>query len=164
MFMTMLRSSSDSPVDNDNAFSMSSWIRRMCASTSIVRSNVSGSDVIRARIEVPVRVTTSARALASPSTMMLMPPPPFAICRMTPTVPTRYTSSGSGSSLSFRWSTRNIRRSAASARFTDSIDTGRLTASGCNVSGNATVRRSGRMGSSDGSVGGVGSAMRLWSV
>src|SRR6188508_3175980 len=47
-------------------------------------------------------------------------------------------------------------RSAARARLTVSIDTGRFTASGCSVSGNATVRRSGRTGSSAGS-GGVDS-------
>jgi hypothetical protein len=34
-----------------------------------------------------------------------------------------------------------------------------LTASGCSVSGKATVRRRGRTGSSDGSVGGVDSAI-----
>ena len=43
-----------------------------------------------------------------------------------------------------------------------SIETGRLTASGCNVSGNATVFRSGRTGSSGGSDGGVGSAIPGW--
>ena len=47
----------------------------------------SGSGVICARIDVPVRVTTSARTRASPSTMMLMPAGALAIWRMTPTVP-----------------------------------------------------------------------------
>ena len=87
MFMTTPRSSSDRPVASDSAFSISSWMRRTCASTSIVRSTGSGSGVICARIEVPVRVTTSARTRAMPSMMMLMPPPTLAICRMTPTVP-----------------------------------------------------------------------------
>ena len=43
-----------------------------------------------------------------------------------------------------------------SARLTVSIDTPRVTASGCSVSGKATVLRSGRTGSSVGSGGGVG--------
>ena len=39
------------------------------------------------------------------------------------------------------------------------METGRFTASGCSVSGNATVRRRGRTESSEGSVGGVDSAI-----
>ena len=58
-------------------------------------------------------------------------------------------------------STSSSMRSLASARLTDSTETGRFTASGCSVSGNATVRRSGSTGSDVGSEGGVcGSAMR----
>ena len=45
---------------------------------------------------------------------------------------------------------------AAKRRLTVSMETGRLTASGCSVSGNATVRRRGRTGLL-GRVGGVGS-------
>jgi hypothetical protein len=40
-----------------------------------VRSKVSGSGVMCARIEVPARVTESSRTRASPSRMMLMPGP-----------------------------------------------------------------------------------------
>ena len=40
----------------DTAFSISSWMRRTCASTSIVFSAFSGSGVICARSDVPVRV------------------------------------------------------------------------------------------------------------
>ena len=79
MFMTTPRSSSDRPVEIESAFSISSWMRRTCASTSIVRSPFSGSGVICARIDVPVRVTTSARTRATPSMMMLSPPAAFAI-------------------------------------------------------------------------------------
>ena len=131
----------------------------MCASTSIDRSTVSGIGVICARIDVPARVTTSALTRATPSMMMLIPLATFAICRTMPTVPTRCTSSGAGSSASECCRTSSTRRSEPSARLTLSIETGRFTASGCNVSGNATVRRSGRTGSSEGSVGGVGSAI-----
>ena len=159
MFITTPRSSSARPVASDSAFSMRSWTRRMCASTSIVRSTVSGIGVIWARIDVPVRVTMSARTRAIPSMMMLMPPLTFAICRTMPTVPTRCTSSGVGSSASECCRTSSTIRSEPSARFTLSMETGRLTASGCSVSGNATVRRSGRTGSSEGSVGGVDSAI-----
>ena len=66
MFMTTPRSSSDSPVESESAFSISSWMRRMWASTSIVRSKVSGIGVICARMVVPVRVTSVARARAEP--------------------------------------------------------------------------------------------------
>ena len=159
MFITTPRSSSANPAASDSAFSIRSWTRRMCASTSIDRSAVSGIGVMRARIDVPVRVTTSARTRAIPSMMMLMPPGVFAICRTMPTVPTRCTSSGPGSSASECCRSSSTMRSEPSARFTVSIDTGRLTASGCSVSGNATVRRRGRTGSSEGSVGGVGSAI-----
>jgi hypothetical protein len=115
--------------------------------------------VICARIEVPVRVTASARTRATPSKMMLSPPVgTLTICRMIATVPMRRTSSGSGSSSSFSWSSSSTIRSAPSERLTVSIETGRVTASGCRVSGKATVRRSGRTGSSGGSCGGVSSA------
>ena len=96
MFMTTARSSSERPVASDSAFSISSWMRRTCASTSIVRSYGSGSGVICARIDVPTRVTTSARTRAIPSMMMLMPPCVLAICRTTATVPILRTSSGVG--------------------------------------------------------------------
>ena len=75
------------------------------------------------------------------------------------TVPIFRRSSGPGSSLSLSCSTSRIRRSLPSARLTVSIDTPACTASGCSVSGNATVLRSGRTGSSVGSGGGVGSAI-----
>ena len=86
-----------------------------------------------------------------PSTMMWMPgrrprhlPDDARRCR------SRCSSSGSGSSASSSCSARNSMRSPASARFTASTDTGRLTASGCTLSGNATVPRSGSTGSSGG--------------
>ena len=100
-------------------------MRRTCASTSSVRSKVSGSGVMCARIDVPARVTESSRTRASPSRMMLMPRPAFAICRMTPTVPIFRRSSGPGSSLSLSCSTSRISRSLPSARLTVSIDTPR---------------------------------------
>ena len=112
-----------------------------------------------ARIDVPVRVTESSRTRASPSRMMLMPIPALAIWRMMATVPTFRRSSGPGSSLSLSCSTSRISRSAPSARLTVSIDTPRVTASGCSVSGNATVLRRGRTESSVGSGGWVGSAI-----
>ncbi len=56
MLLTTSRSSSANPLVIDTAFEISSWIRRMCASTSIVFSAFSGSGVICARSDVPDRV------------------------------------------------------------------------------------------------------------
>jgi hypothetical protein len=163
MFITTARSSSERPVASASALSMSSWMRRTCASTSIVRSYFSGSGVICARMVVPLRVTSSARARVTPSMMMFTPPAVFAICRMMPTVPIRRRSSGVGSSMSLSCSSMSTSRSLPKARLTDSIETGRFTASGCRVSGNPTVRRRGRTGNSEGRAGGVGSAIARFS-
>ena len=59
-----------------------------------------------------------------------------------------------GSSSSSRCRTSNNNRSPDRALFTASTEIGRLTASGCSVSGNATVRRNGRTGSSAGNTRG----------
>ena len=81
--------------------------------------------------------------------MMWIPPfGTFAIWRIAAMVPMVRRSEGSGSSLSLIWSGRKIRRSPARARFTASIDTGRLIDNGCSVRGNTTVCRSGTTGSS----------------
>jgi hypothetical protein len=76
----------------------------------------------------------------------------LAICRMAATAPIFFRSAGSVSSRSCDCSVRNMSRSPASARLIDSIDNGRVIASGCSVSGNTTVCRSARTGSSDGYV------------
>ena len=82
--------------------------------------------------------------------MMCRPPlGARAICRTAAIVPIRRTSSGSGSSAeSLFWSVRNSSRSPDSARFTDSMDAGRFTASGCSVSGKTTICLSATTGSS----------------
>jgi len=54
----------------------------------------------------------------------------FAICRIAPMVPTRFSAAGSASSASLVCRLRNSSRSDESARFTESIDAGRLIASG----------------------------------
>ncbi len=75
-------------------------------------------------------------------------------------VPTSSSWSGSGSSESVFCSTSSSIRSVVSAVFTDSTEAGRFTASGCSVSGKATVRRRGSTGSDEGRGAGVwGSAM-----
>ena len=119
-----------------------------------VRSTVSGSGVICARIDVPVRVTTSARTRAMPfdddvdaAADLRHLPDDADRADLAQVLRRRDRRS------SFSCSSSRISRSPPSARLTVSIDTGRLTASGCSVSGNATVRRSGRTGSSDGSGG-----------
>ena len=87
--------------------------------------------------------------------MMLMPRSGLAICRTTATVPTRAGRPPGRIVGVVLLQHEQDQRSAPSARLTVSIDTGRFTASGCSVSGKATVRRSGRTGSSDGRVGEV---------
>ncbi len=80
-------------------------------------------------------------------------------------VPTFSSCSGSGSSESVCCSTSSSIRSVVSAVLTDSIEAGRFTASGCSVSGNATVRRSGSTGSDVGSggvEGGVWGSAMYW--
>jgi hypothetical protein len=72
----------------------------------------------------------------------------LAIWRIAAMVPTWLSAAGSGSSVSVFWKVRNSRRSAPSARLTDSIEAGRVTASGCIVSGKTTVCLSARTGNS----------------
>ena len=166
MAATIPRSSCEKPLASVRARSTCSCSRRTYASTSTERSTCSGSAWITARIDSPVRLTTSARTRARPSTMTWSPDGLRAIWRMMPTVPIRFTWSGPGSSSSPSCSTSSSMRSPASARFTDSTDTGRFTASGCTLSGNATVPLSGNTGSSGGSGGMVDgdSGMRSWWV
>jgi hypothetical protein len=118
-----------------------------------VRSVFSGSSEIVARRRLPVRVIRSARPRASPSTITCTPPlGTFAIWRIAAIVPMVFRSVGSGSSRSVVCRARNRRRSLASARFTDSIDSGREIASGCSVSGKTTVSRRASAGNSLGYV------------
>src|SRR5574338_68919 len=153
--LTSARRSGERPVASDSAFSTSSWIWRTRASTSSERCECSGNARMSAVIAGPLVswLRNSALARATPSTRMRSPLVPFAIWRMMPTVPTRLRSSGPGSSPSPSCNSRRTMRSPASARFTASTDTGRLTARGATVSGNTTDRRSGRTGSSEGSCG-----------
>jgi hypothetical protein len=106
-------------------------------------------------IRVPVREATPMRARCRPSTTIWMPAAVRAICRMTPTVPTRRRSLGCGSSSFVLCSVRNsMRLPDCSAWLTESIDTGRLMVNGSTLSGNAIVSRSGSTGSSDGTAAG----------
>ena len=103
----------------------------------------------------------SARARTVPSTMTRIPPCDLAICRMIATVPTRWRSSGPGSSFSSFCSSSKTIRSAASARLTASIDIGRLTPSGATVIGKTTASRSGMTGIFVGSAGAVGASATI---
>ena len=153
--------SGERPVASDSARSTSSCRRRTCASISMLRSDASGSGFSSA-VSTPRSLRrNSARARTMPSTSTRMPPGDFAIWRMTATVPTRCRSSSVGSSVSFCCISSRTRRSPASARFTASTDSGRLTPSGATVSGNTTAPRSGRTGSSDGRAGVCGGSGML---
>src|SRR5262245_65715909 len=74
-------------------------------------------------------------------------------------VPMGRRSLGSGSFLSVVCSVRKRSRSLFSARLTESIDIGRLIASGCRVRGKTTVSRSATTGSSLGYVRSASDAM-----
>ncbi len=141
------------PVVNARARSLSSRRRWMYASTSSSRASSSGRTSAEASSTLPVRETSVIRARTSPSTTIWIAAGPFAIWRMTPTVPTPRIASGPGSSVSPACWTSSTRRSPPSARFTESTDTGRLTASGWSVSGKTTVPRRGMTGSLAGSGG-----------
>ena len=134
---------------------MSSWIRRTWASTSIVRSNVLGQRRdLRAHRRAGARDDVGARRARAPSMMMLMPPPRLRH------LPDDADGADAAEVLGRRvvlvvLLQQQQDQAVGAERAVDrSIETGRLTASGCSVSGKATVRRSGRTGSSDGSVGG----------
>ena len=96
MAATMPRSSCEKPLASVSARSTCSCRRRTYASTSTERSTCSGSAWITARIDSPVRLITSARTRARPSTMTWIPAGLRAIWRMMPTVPIRRTSLGPG--------------------------------------------------------------------
>jgi len=82
-------------------------------------------------IAEPDRVIASAFPRSVPSTMTWIAPlGALAIWRIAAMVPIRLRSPGSGSSRSPFWSDRNNSRSPARARWIDSMETGRLMASG----------------------------------